>query len=352
MRNYILKALPLLAGLLLLQHASLLAQQDPMFTKYMFNSLAFNPAYAGTKDYLSATAIVRDQWISWDKGRDSDGGGAPMTYALSVHSPFQERVGLGGYLSQDRIGASAFTELELSYAYKLPVSEELTLSLGLQGGITHHSFDFSGLRFRDPADIDVAFNDQAGQSWMPNAGAGAYVFSEKFYAGASIPRLFESRLREVENQTTEGSIAGARNYRHLYVMTGGAIELGSKDLVLKPSLLVKGVGWLGDFAASSQSVATVRTPTEFDIDVSLLFNQTLWIGASFRSTLDFVFQGESSHDSADLWAAFYLENGMRIGLAYDYSLTELQRFGNGSAELMIGYDLNFKVDKIVTPRYF
>ena len=23
------------------------AQQDPMFTKYMFNSLIFNPAYAG-----------------------------------------------------------------------------------------------------------------------------------------------------------------------------------------------------------------------------------------------------------------------------------------------------------------
>ena len=352
MKNYTTSAVAFAVGIALLAQVSVAsAQQDPMFTKYMFNSLAFNPAYAGTKDYLSATAIVRDQWLSWNKGNDSDGGGAPMTYTASVHSPYQERVGLGGFISQDQIGSSAFTELTLSYAYKMPVSETMTLSLGIQGGVTNHRFDFSGLNFRHEQSTDEAFADMTGASWMPNAGAGAYVYTDKFYAGASVPRLFESRLREVE--PVEGMpLSGARNYRHMYLMTGAALPLGSEDLVLKPSLLVKGVGWLGDFATSSQSVQTVRTPTEFDLDVSVLFNQVLWVGASFRSTLDFVFQGESSNDSADLWAAFYLNNGMRVGLAYDYSLTDLQQYGSGSAELMLGYDLNFKVDKIVTPRYF
>lgn len=329
------------------------AQQDPMFTKYMFNSLAFNPAYAGTKDYLSTTAIVRDQWISWDKGNNSSGGGAPVTYTASVHSPFQQRVGLGGYLTQDHIGASTFTELALSYAYRMPLTETVTLSLGLQGGITHHAFDFSGLNFRDDPSIDVAYMNLDGQSWMPNAGAGAYVYTEKFYAGASIPRLFETRLREYQNN--EGPTSGdrmARNFRHMYLTTGGAIPLGSRDLVFKPSILVKGVGWLGDFATSSQATSVIKTPTEFDIDLSLLIRETFWIGTSFRSTFDYMFKKESSHDSADIWAAFYLDNGVRIGLAYDYSLTQLQQYGNGSAELMLGYDMNFKVDKIVTPRYF
>ena len=329
------------------------AQQDPMFTKYMFNSVGFNPAYAGTKEYLSATAIVRDQWLSWSKGSESYGGGAPVTYVATVHSPFQERVGLGGYLGQDHIGSSTFTELNAFYAYKMPLSDEMTLSLGLQGGVTHHSYDFSGLHFRENPALDPSFQNQDGQSWMPNAGAGAYFYTDKFYFGASVPRMFETRLQEVEIiETSTPGIGRARNYRHMYVATGGAIPLGSKDLVFKPSLLVKGVGWLGDFAASSQSVDVVRTPTEFDIDVSLLIRQVLWIGGSFRSTFDYIFEGKSSHDSADLWAAFYLDNGLRIGLAYDYSLTELQQFGNGSAELMIGYDLNFSVDKIVTPRYF
>ena len=326
-----------------------------MFTKYMFNSLAFNPAYAGTLDYLSAAAIVREQWVSWDKGVDSYGGGAPRTYAASVHTPFQERVGLGGYLSQDQIGASRFTGLQLAYAYRLPLTEKYTLSLGIQGGVTHHGYDFTGLRFRHDPSIDVAFQGESGSSWMPNAGAGAYFYGERFYFGASVPRLFESRLREyAEADTpTESSVAAARNYRHLYIASGAAFPIsGNEDLVFKPSILVKGVGWLGGFATSSQSVATVRTPTEFDVDLSLLIRKVLWVGGSFRSTFDYFFQDRSSHDSADLWAAFYLKNGIRVGLAYDYSLTELQRFGNGSAELMIGYDMNFKVDKIATPRYF
>jgi len=84
----------------------------------------------------------------------------------------------------------------------------------------------------------------------------------------------------------------------------------------------------------------------------MLFYKTLWLGASFRSTIDYVAEGNSSHDSADIWGAFYLKNGLRLGLAYDYSLTPLQQYGNGSAEIMIGYDMNFNVEKIVTPRYF
>ena len=331
---------------------ALRAQQDPMYTKYMFNSLAFNPAYAGTSDYLSAAAIVRDQWLSWDKG--SGNGGAPMTYTASVHTPFQQRVGLGAFISQDQIGASAFTQLNLSYAYRLPLTESLQLSLGLQGGITHHNFDFSDLRFRDDPSIDDAFQGEAGSSWMPNAGAGAYLYSDRFYVGVSVPRLFESRLNGYNtNSACETcTVRGARNYRHLYLATGAAFPLGSDDFVLKPSVLVKSVGLLSDFATSSQSVSTVRTPTEFDVDVSMLFYQTLWVGTSFRSTFNYLFDGVSSHDSADIWAAFFLKNGMRIGMAYDYSLTDLQQYGNGSLELMIGYDMNFNVEKMATPRYF
>ncbi len=39
------------------------AQQGVMFTQYMFNGLALNPAYAGSHDVISATAIGRQQWL-------------------------------------------------------------------------------------------------------------------------------------------------------------------------------------------------------------------------------------------------------------------------------------------------
>ena len=210
--------------------------------------------------------------------------------------------------------------------------------------------NYDGLRFRHTG--DGAFEGQDGGGLMPNAGTGAYLYSERFYVGASVPRLVEARLRDMMPGETPaaGSTDIARNYRHMYVASGAAFPLGSDDLVLKPSLLVKGVGWLG--SSSGGAGAAVRTPTEVDVDVSLLFRQTFWIGASFRTTVDYVLQQKSSHDSADLWMALYLKNGMRVGVAYDYSLTKLQSLGNGSAELMLGYDLNFKVDRLATPRYF
>ncbi len=331
-----------------------LAQQDPMFTKYMFNALAFNPAYAGSKNYLSTTAILRDQWLSWGKGNSSVNAGAPLTYAASVHSPAWERVGLGGYITQDRLGSSVFSEVKLAYAYRMALSADLTLSLGLQGGVTYFNHDYSGLNFKDPQVMDPSFRENRGAMVLPNAGAGLYLYSEKLYAGLSVPRLFETELRDVEElpQETASALTGARNYRHLYLAAGAAIPVGSRDLVFKPSLLVKGVGLLDGFSTSRQDVATVRTPTQFDVDLSLLIRQVLWVGGSFRSTFDYVFQSNSSHDSADLWAAFYLDNGLRLGLAYDYSLTRLQSYGSGSVEVMIGYDLNYSVKRFTTPRYF
>ena len=322
-----------------------------MFTKYMFNSLAFNPAYAGTHGYLSSAVIVRDQWLTWSKSRDSYGGGAPMTYTASVHSPAWQNVGLGGYISQDQYGASRFTSLELSYAYRFQLTEDIRLSLGLQGGLTHHGYDYGGLRVKDGG--DDAFDDLSGSGLRPNAGAGAYVYTDRFYLGASVPRVFESTMLDFDGEdASQAQVDVARNYRHLYIAGGVALPVRDDDVVFKPSFLVKGVGWLGDFATSSQGVEVVRTPTEVDVDVSFLFRQVLWVGASFRTTVDYVVDINSSHDSADLWTAFYFKNGLRVGAAYDYSLTRLQQFGNGSAEVMVGYDLNLKPDRIVTPRYF
>jgi len=57
---------------------SVTAQQDPMYTKYMFNTLSYNPAYAGSSDYMRISLIHRNQWFGLE--------GSPVTQTLSVHS--------------------------------------------------------------------------------------------------------------------------------------------------------------------------------------------------------------------------------------------------------------------------
>ncbi|MFM2225621.1 MAG: hypothetical protein RJA07_1823, partial [Bacteroidota bacterium] len=42
------------------------AQQDPQYTMYMFNQLAINPGYAGSRECLSTTVHYRNQWVGID----------------------------------------------------------------------------------------------------------------------------------------------------------------------------------------------------------------------------------------------------------------------------------------------
>src|SRR5687768_15847649 len=60
------------------------AQQQPMYTQYMFNGLVINPAYAGSAETFTATALFRKQWVGMT--------GAPETQTFSAHSPVDDVV--------------------------------------------------------------------------------------------------------------------------------------------------------------------------------------------------------------------------------------------------------------------
>ena len=316
--------------------AAALAQQDAMFTKYMFNSLSYNPAYAGSKDYMSLGLLHRSQWLGID--------GAPNSQTFTGHTPLRnERVGVGLALSNDAIGPTNTMSANASYAYRIPVADGLRLSVGLSGGVENYRADFSEITL--PED-DPAFG-QTPNRWLPNIGAGLFLFGERFYAGLSSPHLIEYDLREPDDPNIP---IYSRRYRHYYASVGAAFPVRGEDIVFKPSLLFKNVG-LFSGASKNDAAKTIGAPSELDIDASLLFYQKFWIGASLRTAVEVV-TDRSSFDSADLWFSVNLDNGMRIGAAYDYPLTALNQATAGGFEVMLGYEFNFLSDRLVTPRYF
>lgn len=323
---------------LLLGPALLIAQQDAMFTKYMFNTLVYNPAYAGSYEYLSINALHRGQWWGID--------GAPTTQSLSVHTPVSERVGLGLSLVNDKIGPTGSTQINAVYAYRIPVGPG-KLSIGLQAGVFQWRADWSQLSFFDPQSADPAYREMTPTKWLPNFGAGVYYQAPKFFIGFSSPHLVNYDLRKKEASEPD-DLPAAQIYRHYYAFTGMAIPLNGDALVFRPTLLVKNVGLFGD---ARNARGRIAAPTEFDLDLSLLFSQKVWLGVSYRSALE-AFDGRSSVDSGDIWASLNLRNGLRIGAAFDYTLSDLQSFAGGSYELMLGYDFSYQVDRIITPRYF
>ena len=315
-------------------------QQDPMFTKYMFNSLVFNPAYAGSWDHMTVGLIHRSQWVEID--------GAPTTQSLTLHTPLKnERIGVGLSLVNDKIGPTNTTGLNLAYAYKIPIGK-MKLSIGLQAGIENYNADWTELETEEGIAFDEAF--QLGNNkFLPNFGAGLYLSSKKFYIGVSSPQLVEYDLRDSENITT---VIWARSARHYYMMAGAAIPLKGDALVFKPSILVKNVG-LFKSNAKEEAFQNIGAPNEFDLDLSLLFQETLWVGVSFRSAFAaFGSAAKSSFDSADIWVSYNLKNGARIGAAYDFPVSDIRTVTSGAFELMLGYEFNYKNTKVVTPRYF
>ncbi len=317
-----------------------MGQQDPMFTKYMFNSLHYNPAYAGSHEHLSLALLHRTQWINFQ--------GAPNTQTFTAHTPLREnRVGVGLSLLHDQIGVTRTSSANLSYAYRIPLSKKARLSVGIQGGMTNWRADWNKLELENT--VDPAFDGDVQSKWLPNFGFGLYFQTKRFYTGLSSPHLIEHKLRESAG-TVESALV-AQQYRHYYFTVGGAIPIVGDDIIFKPSLLVKNVG-IDSKLRKTEDLRSINAPTEFDVDLSVLFMETLWVGAAFRSSIEKFSNDKSSFDSGDIWASYNLRNGMRIGAAYDYTLTEINKETPGSFEIMLGYEFDFKTNRIETPRYF
>lgn len=311
-----------------------IAQQDPMFTKYMFNSLTVNPAYAGSNDHMSLNLIHRSQWVGIK--------GAPTTQSFNIHSPLKnERVGVGFTAVNDKIGPVGTLDANVSYAYRIPIGKS-RLAIGMQAGLQNWRSDWSKLDINE--NPDPVFQTNVNK-WLPNFGAGVYFYNEHFYTGFGCPRLVEYDLRDA---SAVNSAIYARTFRHYYGTIGAALPLGGDHLIFKPSAIVKSAGL---FSKVRKDVAfqDINAPTEVDVDLSLFFHQTLWLGVAYRTAVE---RAQSSDDSFDIWLAYFLKNGLRIGAAYDYTLTDLQRVSNGTFEIMLGYEFDYKTKRIVTPRYF
>ena len=288
------------------------AQQDPMYTQYMFNQLVLNPAYAGSKDRLEAILLYRTQWVGFD--------GAPETFALSVHSPiFGQKSNVGLTVVQDKIGISENYYFTGYYAFRLDF-EKFRLSMGLNAEAKRQQMRWE---LSNPFDLsDPNIPRTADNITLPNFGMGLYIDSDKFYAGIATPRLLENDLDYTNGQATVNS--SARQRRHFYLMGGFIMDI-SRQVKFKPATLIR---------------YTDNAPVSVDVNGSFLFAEKLWLGATWRNG-----------DSFDVLAQFVLGN-MRLGYAFDYTTTQLNNYNQGTHEIMFSILLDNNSKGIHHPRYF
>lgn len=302
----------LITIILILISAQVIAQQDPLFSQYMFNKLAINPGYAGSKEYLTGDILYRNQWVSID--------GAPKTLSASVHTPLKNaHLGLGLTFYHDQLGPSVDDGALAAFAYRI-LFPEGKLSFGLQAGFKHKYIDWHLI---DVLTIDdPLLSGQVRKKTVPDANFGIYYSTKRYFLGLSSAHLLQNEMIVIN---VNGKNEFTKLIRHLYGMGGFAMPI-NENLVFRPSILVKFVQ---------------NTPLQLDINASFLFAGNIWFGISYRTEKAISFLTELN-----------ISKNIRIGYSYDIWLNELKAYNKGSHEIRIGFDIDQNNRRMLTPRYF
>ena len=305
------KILVILTGLLLVVgFIKVQAQQDPMYTQYMYNTLSVNPAYAGSRGVMNITGLVRSQWTGID--------GAPRTQTLFIHSPLANmNAGVGLSIINDKVGPINQTMIFGDYSYTIKVNEKSKLAFGLKAGVNIIQGELAGLNTTEPN--DAAFNQDLESGINPAFGFGMYYHSDKWYVGASTPNMLRISLKNDGDNTQN-------NRQSHYFLIGGYVWEINNDIAFKPTVLTK---------------VTAGAPISIDLTASVILKNKLWLGISYRWA-----------DSFGALIGCQLTDQLRVGYAYDYTTSDLTSYTTGSHEILINYDFFFSKSKLRSPRYF
>jgi type IX secretion system PorP/SprF family membrane protein len=287
------------------------SQQIPQFTQYMYNTIAINPAYAGSRGVMSITALGRNQWVGFD--------GGPQTQTLTLNSPLRnEKIGLGFSVVNDKAGYENFTYVYGDFSYTIE-AENLKISFGLDAGATY--YDLSPELYNSTeVDQDPYFDERLNR-WNPNIGAGILVHNDKWFAGFSVPRFIN---HDLNNQTDYAALETVQ----YNLIAGIVFDLG-KDIKLKPSIL---------------SRYTVGAPISTDFTANFLFVEKLWLGANYRSN--------GKQAAVGALVDFQVTPQFRIGYTYEVPTGEIRPYTSGSQEIVLMYEFRYSKDKLKSPRYF
>jgi type IX secretion system PorP/SprF family membrane protein len=218
-------------------------QQLPLYSQYLFNKFLINPAVAGSDGYTTVNLTAREQWVGYS--------GAPRTVSLSMQTRLLKRsyilrqtsikrqvyrpksdgkIGLGGYVFNDKNGLIQRTGFQASYAYHMWLKNSTQLSMGLALTGYHYKIDEDQINFEDPNEPWLNSDLRRGM-FIPDVTFGAYLLNARYTLGFSADQLFEASARIGDQAYTDFQID-----RHYYLFGSYSFSSGSKSEI-QPSFL-------------------------------------------------------------------------------------------------------------------
>jgi type IX secretion system PorP/SprF family membrane protein len=285
------------------------AQQESQYSMYMFNQLLINPGVTGTEDYMDTKLGYRAQWVGV--------ADAPKNFYGTFHTPIQKNKpefedvkpmpwhGLGGFATGETTGPISKYKMYGSYAYHLPINNNIVFSLGTFLGFQNYNVNSDKLRFGD----NEAENTRGGNNSAvsPDGSIGGWLYSKNLYVGASALQIFNNKVK-----VSDGTNNDSKLNRHYIVTAGYKIKL-NENWALVPSFLAK---------------ALSPAPIAIDLNTKVRYQDKIWVGLSYRNK-----------DAAVLLVGMTFDQRIDIGYSYDYSISDLRKYSSGSHEILVGFHL-------------
>jgi type IX secretion system PorP/SprF family membrane protein len=279
------------------------AQQLPLYTNYVLNNYAYNPAVAGSKPYAVVNLNYRNQWVGFKD--------APKTYLVSLHSSIgkQKKVGVGVLINSDNTGLLGKTTGQLTFAYHLKLNNTYKLGFGISAGMVQYRIKLYDAKTADAGDELLTGNLLSNNVFDSNAGL--YLYSDKLFFGISGYQYLSNKITWKDSKSTLAP--------HVYATLGYKIQ-ASKKLVIEPSALLK---------------FNSPTPMQPEFSVRGIYKNLFWIGGSYRL-----------NDAASGLIGIILKEKFTIAYAYDFSVSKIRKYNSGSHEISLTYQLIKKKKKL------
>jgi len=318
-----------------------LRSKSRQYTQYVFNNLLLNPAVTGIENYTDVKAGYRSQWTGLQ--------GAPVTSYLTIDAPLGDKFiqgdatafpaeggvnpssrlytqnymaaephhGIGFMIVSDQAGPINQTNIDVTYAYHLGLTDRLNLAVGVAAGLNHINLNTAELTLETPFDPAIANGNNS--QWKPDLSTGIWLYSSDYYFGASVQQLLPENLYFSTNNSYNQNKTVPQ-----YFVTGGVKLFLTDDITLLPSFLVKQIS---------------PTPLTYDVNAKFSFQDKIWIGASYRHG-----------DSFGVLAGVNISSFINIGYSYDITTSALNTVSNGTHEIVISLLLNNRY-KVTCPQH-
>lgn len=303
---------------LLLSCFGMNAQQEAMYTQFVYNKLDINPGYAGYKEILNFTALHRSQWIGFK--------GAPTTQSISFNMPLEvDELAIGGGIMHDKIGPSSEFSLSFDFAYRLRLTNRATLSFGAKAtaGLFQANLMDLDLISDFYGEQDEFFQYNPKSVFLPNVGFGMFYYKKDYFIGLSSPRMLRNSLTRESNELHE--VLNGATEPTAYLMGGKVFKI-DRDWKVLPAAIIKG---------------TKNAPMSIATHVNVIYMDQLMTGIFYNY-----------REVAGGLIQWQVNKQWKIGYSFDIATSSLIKTNYGSHELMVNFTASTRRKRIVYPRIF